>query len=25
MTCPCGEYDYVDATSKTLSDAMACK
>ena len=25
MTCPCGEYDYVDSTHQTLSEAMACK
>lgn len=25
MTCPCGEYEYVDSTSKTLADVMACK
>ena len=25
MTCPCGEYDYVDTTLGTLSDVMACK
>lgn len=25
MTCPCGEYDYVDSTNQTLSEAMACK
>ncbi|CAF3328711.1 unnamed protein product [Rotaria sp. Silwood2] len=23
MTCPCGHYDYVDSTAKTLADAMA--
>ncbi|CAF1457680.1 unnamed protein product, partial [Rotaria sordida] len=23
MTCPCGHYDYVDSTAKTLVDAMA--
>ncbi|CAF1636162.1 unnamed protein product [Rotaria sp. Silwood1] len=25
MTCPCGHYDYVDSTAKTLADAMVCK
>ena len=25
MTCPCGDYDYVDSTVETLADAMACK
>ena len=24
MTCPCGQYDYVDSTSKTLANAMHC-
>ncbi|CAF4636540.1 unnamed protein product, partial [Rotaria magnacalcarata] len=24
MTCPCGHYDYVDSTAKTLSNAMIC-
>ncbi len=24
MTCPCGEYDYVDSTADTLADAMTC-
>ncbi|CAF4145813.1 unnamed protein product [Rotaria sordida] len=23
MTCPCGQYDYVDSTAETLADAMA--
>ncbi|CAF4217186.1 unnamed protein product [Rotaria sordida] len=23
MTCPCGHYDYIDSTAKTLADAMA--
>ncbi|CAF1263261.1 unnamed protein product [Rotaria sordida] len=23
MTCPCGRYDYIDSTAKTLTDAMA--
>jgi hypothetical protein len=25
MTCPCRQYDYVDSTAETLSDAMICK
>ena len=24
MTCPCGHYDYVDSTAKTLSNDMIC-
>ena len=24
MTCLCGDYDYVDSTARTLSDAMTC-
>ncbi|CAF1406327.1 unnamed protein product [Rotaria sordida] len=23
MTCPCGQYDYIDSTAETLADAMA--
>ncbi len=25
MTCPCRQYDYVDSTAETLSDAMIRK
>ena len=25
MTCPCGQYDYVDSTAETLTQALACQ
>lgn len=25
MACPCGEYEYVESTSKTLADVMSCE
>ena len=25
MICPCGQYEYIDSTAKTLADAMDCK
>ena len=25
MICPCGQYEYIDSTAKTLADAMTCE
>ncbi|CAF4974603.1 unnamed protein product, partial [Rotaria magnacalcarata] len=24
MTCPCGQYEFIDSTSASLTDALTC-